>query len=190
MRNCSMKKIFIKGTRKYNLRHNKERLKSPESGKMINGQGLGLVAKFRYGICPMSFNGCEVIAVHNALVYMKKPRPLFEIAFYMERFRMLFGFFGCNPFGIGKALRHFGINSTRSHSTEDAKAFIMTFWTKRPFLSEIHTVFCVRTAHGIAVYNRYNNCPDVRYCRTAEELTGKRKPITVYIIERYNEISL
>lgn len=185
-----MKKIFIKGTRKYNLRHNKERSQSPEFGKMINGQGLGLVAKFRYGICHMSFNGCEVIAVHNALVYMEKSRPLPEIAFYMERFRMLFGFFGCNPYGIGKALRHFGVECDRSKTAEDAKAFIVTFWTKRPFLSEIHTVFCVRTAHGIAVYNRYNNCPTVRYCRKIGELTGKYKPITIYIIERYDEISV
>ena len=175
-----MKKIFIKGTRKYNLRHNKERLKSPESGKMINGQGLGLVAKFRYGICPMSFNGCEVIAVHNALVYMEKSRPLPEIAFYMERFRMLFGFFGCNPYGIGKALRHFGVECDRSKTAEDAKAFIVTFWTKRPFLSEIHTVFCVRTAHGIAVYNRYNSCTHEELCKDIEDVAGKRRPIAIY----------
>ena len=103
---------------------------------------------------------------------------------------MLFGFFGCNPYGIGKALRHFGVECDRSKTAEDAKAFIVTFWTKRPFLSEIHTVFCVRTAHGIAVYNRYNNCPTVRYCRKIGELTGKYKPITIYIIERYDEISV
>lgn len=157
---------------------------------MINGQGLGLVSKFRYGICHMSFNGCEVIAVHNALVYMKKPRPLPEIVLYMERFRVLLGFFGCHPYGVGKALKHFGIDCVRGKNADDAKSFVLTFWTKRPFLSEIHTVFCLRTDKGIAVYNRYNNCPTVRYCKKIEELTGKYKPITIYIIERNNEISV
>ena len=59
---------------KYNLKYNTERVQQPELGKMINGQGMGLVSKLRYGICPMSFNGCEVIAVHNALVYLNMPQ--------------------------------------------------------------------------------------------------------------------
>jgi hypothetical protein len=185
-----MKRFLIKGSRRYNLRHNKERSQSPEFGKMINGQGLGLVAKFRYGICPMSFNGCEVIAVHNALVYLKKPRPLAEIAYYMERFRVLMGFFGCNAYSIGKALRYFGAENVRSRNADGSQAFIITFWTKRPFLSEIHTVFCVRTDHGIAVYNRYNNCPTVRFCNTVEEIAGKRRPIAVYNLLNPDEISI
>lgn len=178
-----MKKLLIKGSRRYNLRHNRERTEPTEFGKMINGQGLGLVAKLRYGICPMSFNGCEVIAVHNALVYLGMPRSLAEISFYMERFRVLFGFFGCNAYSIGKALRYFGVRNTRTKSAEGADTFIMTFWTKRPFLSEIHTVFCVRTAYGIDVYNRYNNCPTVRRYRTVEEAMGKGRMIAVYIID-------
>lgn len=176
--------MLIKGSRKYNLRHNTERVTPPEFGKMINGQGLGLVSQLRYGICHMSFNGCEVIAVHNALVYLGKPEPLMKIAFYMERFRVLMGFFGCNAYSIGKALRHFGVENTRSRSAEDSHSFIITFWTKTPFLSAIHTVFCLRTEKGIAVYNRYNNCPDVRYCRTVEEIIGKHRPIAVYTIEK------
>ncbi len=185
-----MEKFFIKGSRRYNLRHNRERSQSPEFGKMINGQGLGLVAKFRYGICHMSFNGCEVIAVHNALVYLNKPRTLAEISFYMERFRVLFGFFGCNAYSIGKALRHFGVENIRSKSADGAETFIVTFWTKRPFLSEIHTVFCVRNGQSIDVYNRYNNCPVVRRYRSVKEAVGNGRIIAVYTIEKTEEISI
>ena len=174
--------MLIKGSRRYNLRHNSERVEQPEFGKMINGQGLGLVSRLRYGICRMSFNGCEVIAVHNALVYLGKPRPLKEIAFYMERFRMLLGFFGCNAYRLGKALEHFGAEYTRVRSADDAKACIISFWTGIPFLSTIHTVLCVKEEKGIRVYNRYNNVGTAAVCGSFEEVAGKRRPIAIYKI--------
>lgn len=181
--------MLIKGTKKYNLRHNTERTEQVPFGEMINGQALGRVSKYRYGLCPMSFNGCEVIAVHNALVYLNKPRPLGEIAFYMERFKSLFGIFGCNPYKIGKALANFGANHVRTKNADGAEAFIVTFWTKIPFLSSIHTVFCVRNDKGITVYNRANRCPGTRTYGKIEDFIGKRKPITLYIIEKDNPMS-
>lgn len=174
--------MLIKGSRRYNFRHNSERISPPEFGKMINGQALGCVSGNRYGICRMSFNGCEVIAVHNALVWLGIPQKLMDIAYFMERYRMFFGFFGCNPFKIGKALRHFGADSVRSREPGDAKAFIITFWTKKPFLSSLHTVFCVRKENGITVYNRYNNRGCTYICHDISEISGKRKPVAVYRI--------
>jgi hypothetical protein len=112
------------------------------------------------------------------------PKPLNEIAFYMERFRVLMGFFGCNAYSLGKALKHFGASYERTKNDCGAEAFIITFWTKIPFLSSIHTVFCVRTEKGISVYNRYNNCPNVMLCKTVEDIAGKRRPIAVYIIKK------
>ncbi|MBQ9899175.1 MAG: hypothetical protein IJM44_06960 [Ruminococcus sp.] len=175
--------MLIKGTKKYNLRHNTERTEAPAEGCMINGQGLGAVSKLRYGLCPMSFNGCEIISVYNALVYLNKPRPLSEIAFYMERYRLLFGVFGCDPYKLGKVLGHYGAAFERSEEAGDAKAFIISYWTGRRFMSSLHTVFCVRTARGIEVYNRYNDVPEVRTVRSAKEL-GRGKPIAVYVIKK------
>ena len=172
--------MLIKGSRRYNLRHNSERVEQPEFGKMINGQAKGRVSSLRYGICSMGFNGCEVIAVHNALVYLGKPQPLKDVAFFMERFRVLMGFFGCNAFSLGKALEHFGAAYVRVKSVDDANAFIMTVWTRYPFLSMIHTVFCVREAGVIKVYNRYNNVCTTEICRNVEELAKKRCIIAIY----------
>lgn len=172
--------MLIKGSKDYNLKYNSELAEQPPFGEMINGQGKGLVANLRYGICYMSFNGCEVIAVHNALVYLKKPRPLKDVAFYMERFRVLLGFFGCNAYSLGKALGYFGAPFERVKNTDDAKAFIITFWTKTPFLSTIHTVFCVKQWNGILVYNRYNSCTHEELCKDIEEVAGKRRPIAIY----------
>ncbi len=89
----------IKTTRRYNYERN---LVHKLGDKMINGQGLGDVSKLRYGLCPMSFNGCEVISVYNALQYIGKPQKLQDIAFFLEKYRMLLGFFGCNMFRLGK----------------------------------------------------------------------------------------
>lgn len=169
-------------TKKQNFRYNSGLADAPEFGRMINGQACGAVASFRYGICPMSFNGCEVIAVHNALVRLGIPQKLADIAFYMERFRMLMGFFGCNPFKIGKALSYFGAENKKIRDLSNSQAYIVSFWTKRPFLSSIHTVFCVKTDRGTKVYNSGNNCTDVRIYEDIRQYIGKRKPIAVFSI--------
>lgn len=163
-----------------NVRRNTAAKEPPECGKMINGQALGGVSELRYGLCRMSFNGCEVIAVHNALVYLGKPRPAAEIAAYMERYRMLIGIFGCSPYKIDRALRHFGCECRRTAYPDSAQAFIITFWTKRPFLSSLHTVFCVREEKGIRVYNIYNDCSESRLYSSVEDFAGKRRPVAVY----------
>lgn len=166
-----------------NYRYNLNLYKKSFYGRMINGQGVDYVSGMRYGICNMSFNGCEVIAVHNALVYMKKARPVYEVSRYMEKFRMLAGFFGCNPYKIGEALGHFGIKYKKSRQIGNSEIFIVSFWTGRRFLSTIHTVFCVRNNNGILVYNIYNNCPDVRFCRNNPAIANHKKIIVVYTIK-------
>ncbi len=165
--------------RKKNYRRNRS------AGKIsgyINGQALGTVSQCRYGLCSMSFNGCEVIAVYNALIYLGKSVPLPDIALYMERCRVLIGFFGCNIFRSGKILAHFGAHSRRCKAPGEADAFIMSYWTGRRLLSSIHTVFCIRTENGIEVFNSYNICPHTEICPTWESICGKGRPIVIYTI--------
>lgn len=146
---------------------------------MINGQGTGEVAELRYGLFPMSFNGCEVIAVHNALEYLGIPQDIRKIRDFMKRYLVLFGFFGCNIYCLGGALSHFGAEYVKSKSA-DGTAFIISSWTRKPFLSAIHTVFCVRCADGIKVYNRYNNSPSEIKYKSTEDIFGGRKPLVIY----------
>ncbi len=177
---------MIKGSRKYNLSQNITLKDHFFPHRMINGQGLGDVSRMRYGLCHMSFNGCEVISVYNALQYLDIPQPLHEVAFYMERYKVLLGIFGCSPYKLGKALEHFGAAFERLKEPGDEEAFIVSFWTKHRFLSSIHTVFCVRTPQGIRVYNRYNNYPDVQVCPDIESIIGKLRPIAVYAVRKKN----
>ena len=50
---------------------------------MINGQALGDVSKIKYGLFRMSFNGCEVIAVCNALEYLGSKITVERVSRYM-----------------------------------------------------------------------------------------------------------
>lgn len=153
------------------------------SGRMINGQGLGDVSRLRYGLCRMGFNGCEVISVYNALQFIGKPQPLQEVAFFLEKYRLLLGFFGCNVFRLGKALDKFGAAYERIGEIGDTPAFIISFWTGRPMMSAVHTVFCTRENGRFKAYNRYNNCGTVRYGDAPEDIFGKYKPLAIYSIK-------
>lgn len=167
-----------------NRNYNKNtRMTQPHFGEMINGQALGSVSKLRYGLCPISFNGCEVISVHNALVYLGRPAAICEIARYMEKFKVLLGLFGCNVYRIGKALEHFGVKYDTAKTFEEAEnapAFIISSWTGRRLLSSVHTVFCVRENEKICVFNRFNGCGDVRIFDSPEEIFKGRKLIRIY----------
>lgn len=152
---------------------------------MINGQGLGEVSELKYGLFPVSFNGCEVIAVYNALEYLGKSFDIYEVLRFMKRYCVFFGLFGGNIYCLDKALKHFGAESERAKSADCYEAFIISSWTGRRFLSTVHTVFCVRISCGIRVYNRYNNCPHSVIYKTDDikNIFGGNKPLAVYCIK-------
>lgn len=147
---------------------------------MINGQALGKTAKLRYGLFPMSFNGCEVISVYNALEFLNIPQEINDVRKYMERYAVLGGFFGCNIYRIGKVLNHFGAESEKVKSVGSAEAVIVSSWTGKPFLSTIHTVFCVCDNNEIKVYNRYNNLQSCMKYSSFEKIFSGRKPLVIY----------
>lgn len=162
-------------------------MEQPEYNKMINGQAEGRISKLRYGLFPMSFNGCEVIAVHNALCFLGKPREITEIARFMERYSVLLGLFGCNVFRVGKGLERFGVSSEKVKSIDGEGSYILSYWTGRRLFSSIHTVFCTCEKGRLTVYNRSNHrCTPAEY-GSPEEAFGKYEPIVVYRIKNEEE---
>ncbi|MCM1132370.1 MAG: hypothetical protein NC340_02755 [Ruminococcus flavefaciens] len=149
---------------------------------MINGQGTGETAKLRYGLFPASLNGCEAIAVCNALEYLGIPQDICAVLKFMERYAVFFGLFGCNIYCLGRALKHFGAESEKVKTADNAEAFIISSWTGKPFLSSIHTVFCIRRADKVRVYNRYNNFPSEKIYNSSDDIFGGRKPLVIYKI--------
>lgn len=148
----------------------------------ISGQKFGAVSEMKYGLCRMSFNGCECIAVFNAMVYLGKDKRLWEIARILERYRMLMGMLGCNPVKLGKALRILSTEYENCSDTEKEGAYIISYWTGRRFLSSLHTVFAVMSGNGLTVYNRYGNSCKVFCYERLEQLLGGRKLIRLYYL--------
>lgn len=172
--------------RRRRYEHNRLLGDIPEGGGYINGQAIGAVSRMRFGLCRMGYNGCGCIAVYNALVYLGRRQRLCDIALRMERFRLLFGIFGFNPYRIGRILTQYGADFTEADQPGSSDAFIISYRTRRRFFSPAHTVFCVREEYGIRVFNRYNHSPQAVLCSSAEELCKGRKPLAVYIISINN----
>ena len=81
---------------KNNYRHN---LMIPlPDDEVINGQGCGQVANMKYGFFHMSYNGCEMIALHNSMVLRGEKSTLREVCREMyPKSQMLSGLLGSNP---------------------------------------------------------------------------------------------
>lgn len=148
----------------------------------ICGQGIGAVASMRYGICRMSFNGCECIAVYNALLRLGRRIPLSEAVHCMEKHRLMLGIFGGNPLRIGKTLGRLSVPFRKTRAFDLEGGYIISFWTKRPFLSQFHTVFAETDSNGITVYNRYSNSTETFRYQSVGEMLGERRLISAYYV--------
>ena len=138
----------------------------------------------------MSRSGCEVIAVYNALLLHHRPAPFLEIARYMERFRVLLGFWGTNFFSLGHCLKHYGLRTKCVRATqkvEDAlrsgKTVVYVYWVKKRFRSSVHTVVLQKGRDVLCVYNAYNQLGRVLHIGL-EDYLHHRKMIFGYIIEQ------
>lgn len=134
-------------------------------GGPLNGQGVGPLSTLRYGFFPMSYNGCEIIAVYNMRCLLDCPVPLCEIAREIYPYGNSFsGLFGTWPKAIG---RYFRENHIPMHKNTDYYRFrndftkyrfaVITFWNARHPFKGIHTVAIERVKEGIKVYNRSNS---------------------------------
>lgn len=149
---------------KYNYKHNKTVPLCDST--VINGQGCGEVAKMKYGFFNMSFNGCEMIALHNSMVLMGEESSLREVCLEMyPKSQSLSGLFGSNPYLLGSFYKRRNISyrmtllySDFFDSLDDTDVAVISFWCKNKPFNGLHTVAVHKTdGYKIKVYNRYNN---------------------------------
>jgi len=169
-----------------NHRYNQE---IPLPAGLINGQSLGAVSGMKFGLSTVSYSGCEVIAVYNALLLSGIAVPFPVIARYMERFRVLGGFWGTNFLALGRCMRHFGLGAKRvrrrnklTEALEAGHICVAVYWTKRRFASSVHTV-CIQMRAGqrVQICNAYNNCGHIIEMPLTDFLN--KKLIMSYIAE-------
>lgn len=175
---------------KFNYRHN---LTVPlKANTVINGQGCGEVAKMKYGLCNMSYNGCEMIALHNSMVLLGKDSDLKEVCREMyPKSQALWGIFGSNPCLLGSFYKRRGIAFHKTYkyndffdNLESTPVAVLSFWNKRKPFHGLHTVTVQLIDGKIRIYNRYNN-RDVPYdYESRKELLPKKSDfICGYLIK-------
>ena len=166
--------------REKNYRNNRLFDKTLPEG-MLNGQGMGALKRYRYGLFSFGWCGCEIIASYNLLKMVGKPMPLSEICREIYPYgEILLGFFGTNVYTLTHFYKKHRIPVKTVYAKKEflrlapkGKYGVISFWTGKVMASSIHTVaYRVEPDGRIAVFNRYNNKDFPYYYDTMEEAFG------------------
>ncbi len=112
------------------------------------------LCKMRFGIRPMSFNGCGIIAVYNVLILLGRPDTIQNIAYHYERNgRWLWGLWGIKPWKIGSFLLKKGFDVNKcDYRKEKNGIYILLVLNK----GGLHYMAVRKFKSGmIEVYNGY-----------------------------------
>ena len=142
-----------------NYTRNRTADSNPESStanKIVNDQNKKTGKSFRYGLYKAKKNSCEAIAVHNAKVLKKRNSSLSQtIKDFQDNNAMIgLGYFGSNPYAIGKVLKSEGVDYSRVSLSEMKKAgtYIISFWNDNVPWGGLHTV---AVSYDGSAYNLY-----------------------------------
>lgn len=156
---------------------------------LLNGQDLEPLAELPYGAWKIGNNGCEAIAVYNALLSIGVSASFQEVTAALEENGLLFnGFGGTNLASVVKYLRKNGLSPKvlRRHSSlayDDAfsnvECAILSFWTGKSLKRKdgswntLHTVAVRHCPQGIEVYNAWGNRPFPCVASSFHEFLGQ-----------------
>ena len=159
------------------------------TGKLIMGQDL--LPDVYYGLSKMSVVGCEIIATYNAMVLLGKKPSLRSIIYEFENngSMFLYGTMGSFPSRINRYFDNHDITYIKYTSVDELKdsvkyfgIYVISFWTKTPLFSSIHTVAVYYTGYEFLVYNRYNNSTSVMSYKSIESIFSDGRFIVAYKI--------
>ena len=176
--------------RNRNYKNNKLFDKTLPDG-LLNGQGIGALKRYRYGLFSFSWCGCEIIACYNLLKMHGTPMPLSEICKEIYPYgQILLGFFGTNVYTLAHFFKKHAVPVETVYSKQqflnratNGKYGVVSFWTGGIMASSIHTVAYSAEKDGkIKVYNRYNNTDKVYEFDSVSEAFGKYHFIVANIL--------
>lgn len=135
--------------------------------ELITNQNEPRFKKIKYGIFPVSFNGCGIIATYNAFILLGlNPPDFIELTktFWHLGMAILFGLAGNDVYKTHKVLQHYGISYKQvllgdllDTEAENDGVYIISVWNKRPPFHGIHTV-ALQIKNGTpTTYNMYSN---------------------------------
>ncbi len=173
----------------------KSNTKIESYGELINGQGLGYVAKMRYGLFPMSYNGCEMIAIYNLMLLEgRKGHTLTDICSKMYDTSCVFcGLLGSNVYVLDKYFLRLGMPVDKIFDRDGffrrltAGGYgIISFWNTNSPFDGVHTVCIEQTQDGYRIYNRSNKKSTPAEYKTADEVVSERRFMVGYCLYKPN----
>ena len=149
---------------KLNSKHNSAVDDDPATttkNQIINDQNGATGNNFEYGMYSASWNACETIAVHNAKILKGMDSSLSETMkdFQSAGAMIEFGYFGSNPYAIGRVLKKEGIEYSRVGLNEMSQngTYIISFWNEGAPWNGLHTVAVSYDGSNYTAYNLYGD---------------------------------
>ena len=147
-----------------NKRHNSEADRNrgtTTKNKIINDQNGTTGEAFVYGNYNASWNICEVAAIHNVSVLCGLDSSLSETIVLAQCAGIMIGdgFFGSNPYALGRVLSLRGLKYTRVDVDEmtNPGVYIISFWNKGAPWNGLHTVAVSYDGIMYTAYNLYGD---------------------------------
>lgn len=179
-----------------NYAHNKKNDKT--NGKLVYGQGNKSVKNMKYGWKKLDYNGCEIIAVYNALKlqgYKGVNLPDIIAEFELNNMAWLRGMLGTKPSDLSKYFiaHKIGVNSYErlkdfKNATKVNSVYIVSFWNDSIPFDGIHTITVKDTRIGgrrkYVAYNRYNSATSTVSYNSIEDVLEEGTFICAYSIAK------
>ena len=157
--------VFLPDVSDYNFEHNSN---NDIVGTIINDQNVAgsPVSKMILGSCYLSHNGCEVIAVNNAMVLLGLEPSMADLIKTFESENALIGgslslgVLGSNPYSIKRVLKRkdMDYDSVSYDDLSKPGVYIVSYWNDTAYDSMLHTVAIQSNGVGdYTIYNRYGD---------------------------------
>ena len=149
-----------------NYEHNRE---IDITDNYVYNQNNEKVALFVLGNQSMKDNGCEAIAVYNAMLLLDRTSSLAAVACVIEASgsitggNLIDGYFGSNPYSLPKVFDALNLRYEEV-SLSDLNTngvYVISFWNSKDFDSMIHTVAVQKNDEGFTWYNASKNIQDL-----------------------------
>ena len=157
----SFQSLFIEANYEYNSLFDIK-------NKIINEQNIETsnISKLSLSGTTMDNNGCEVIAVNNALKLMGQETSMANLVKQFQKNNIVIcdflikGFLGSNPYSIGRALKNNQIKYDVISLDElnEKGLYIVSYWNSLEYTSMLHTVTLRSDGNGNYItYNLHGN---------------------------------
>lgn len=89
----------------------------------ITNQNNSFYNTIKFGVKPISSNGCEIMATYNMLRYLKRKIPFANLIYYFETKNLLFGLLGAWPTHLKELFSTLGIDCYFTYNKNDLPMF-------------------------------------------------------------------